>query len=102
MARPLHCRGGRPPVPIEQRPVSQSVRLSPATADRVCRLALRRGVSVYSLLGAIVERVFAQQRIPPAQPACYGVAEPPSTLGSVLGESPSKRAHRDVDPSSPR
>ena len=80
---------GRPRVPIEQRPVNQSVRLSPETADIVCRIALRRGVSVYSLLGGIIERVFAKQKITQPKQSCYGAYEPSSTLGSVLSETPS-------------
>jgi hypothetical protein len=90
MARPLHCNGKRPKLPPELRPVSQTVRLSPQTADVVCRMAIRRGVSVYSFLGGIIERVIEKHKIAHPIQSCYGEPNQSSTLGTVLSESTSK------------
>lgn len=97
MARPEHLRGGRKKLALEERPVSQTVRLSPETADLVCVMAIRRGISVYAFLGGIIERVFAKQKIAQCGVACYGAKHQSSTLGAVLSESPSTRAR--VSPS---
>lgn len=75
----------RPKLPPEQRPVSQTVRLPPDVADAVCRMALRRGVSVYSLLGGIIERVFEKQKTRQMPESCY--SQPSSTLSTVLEAS---------------
>ena len=92
---------GRPRLPPDQRPVTQSVRLSAATADIVCRLALRRRVSVYALLGGIIERVMTQQKTRHPDLACYGVDSQPSTLTTVLSAAP-LGADRIAEPSPPR
>ena len=81
---------GRPRLAPEHKPVIQSVRLSPHTADIVCRMALRRGVSVYAFLGGIIERVIEKQTTRSPQTSCYGTSSPGSTLGTVLSESPSE------------
>ena len=88
-------------LPPELKPVPQSVRLTPETADRVCRLALRRGISVYSLLGGIIERVFAKHKTPTVGSPGYSEDQPSSTLRTVLGSPPAK-GDRDADPSPPR
>lgn len=92
----------RPRVPVECRPVTQSVRLSPATADQVCRMALKRGVSVYAFLGGIIERVMAKQRIAHPELGQHNVPSHGSTVNQVLSASPATRADRIVDPLAPR
>ncbi len=90
----------RPKSPPELKPVAQNVRLTPDTADRVCRLALKRGISVYALLGGIIERVFEKQKTLAPAPACYGSQS--STLSGVLSESATLRSSRPAAPSTPR
>lgn len=72
----------RPKTPPELKPVPVSVRLTPETADLVCRMALRRDTSVYAFLGGIIERVFEKQKTHHASEACYG--QQSSTLSSML------------------
>ena len=86
----------RPKLPPEQRSVVQSFRLTPDTADYVCRYALRRQIPVSTLVGQIIERVFVKQKTHAQASPCYGQTS--STLGSVLSESPSSRAERDAAP----
>ena len=90
----------RPKIPDDERPVPMTVRLSPIAADVVCRMALKRGISVYALLGGIIERVFEKQTTRARQEAWYG--QQSSTLSAVLSESPSSRASRVAEPASPR
>ena len=101
----------RRPLPEDQRPMKGCVRVSPATGDALSRYALRQGVSTYALAGRILERVFAIERnvlaIKPyltdkPTDACYSARQSSSTLSAVLGESPSRRADRIAEPSSPR
>ena len=84
---------GRPPTPVDQRYTPHNVRLSPQVADAVTRYALQHRISVYALLGRIIDRVFARQIARDARSSAY---DPPqsSTLSAVLSESPSSRASR--------
>ena len=53
---------GRPKLPEDQKPVCQTVRLRPQTADYVCQYAIRHHISVYALLGKIIDGwVYANQ-----------------------------------------
>lgn len=71
---------GRPKVPIEHKIVVQTIRLKPEVADAVCRYALRRNVSVYRLLGDIVEKVFAKQVYSTTTVIVYGSVSSSSTV----------------------
>ena len=62
---------GRPRLSEEQRPVCQTIRLKPATADAVSRYALKHHISVYRLLGNVIDRVFAKWIIQPSTVLVY-------------------------------
>jgi hypothetical protein len=95
---------GRPRLAPDQRPVTQSVRLSAETADIVCRLALRRRTSVCALLGGIIERSMAQQKIRHPDLVCYDgpVVTQSSTLTTVVSAAPLVGASRIAEPLLPR
>jgi hypothetical protein len=56
---PQRRRPGRPSLPVEQRPVVRACRLDALTDDAVCRLAVRRGISVNAVIRLAVRRMMA-------------------------------------------
>lgn len=88
----------RPRKGEEQQAVRLQIRVTPAVADRLCRLSLKMDESVYSLTGKIVNRVVTQwiqehggstsglalQNKKPDQKACYASSRAHSTLSGLL------------------
>ena len=89
---------GRPRLPDDQRPVCQNVRLTPATADAVCRYALHHNISVYALLGQVIELVFAKWIIPSSTVLAYRQHVTVQIVRTVNGSLPSSCASTLVGP----
>ena len=81
---------GRPPLAPADRPYDVRVRLSPAVAEEVIRLARRQQRSLYAFVGGIVDQVITRHLNRGSTSACYGEDSSGSTLSEVLSESPSQ------------
>ena len=89
---------GRPRLSEEQRPVCQTIRLKPATADAVSRYALKHHISVYRLLGNVIDQVFAKWIIPSSTVLAYRQHVTVQIVRTVNGSLPSSCASTLVGP----